>query len=88
MVTNPWSAVRENGLALYQYVKVNKVTQKKNKNNSISEMRCSTPVAPTDGYIQIRNFTGVYRYGTVANFLCNPGYQLIGDQSRYEEMIQ
>ena len=51
-------------------------------------MRCSTPVAPTDGYIQIRNFTGVYRYGTVAHFLCNQGYQLIGDQSRYEEMIQ
>ena len=87
MATNPWSAIRENGLAVHQYVKVNKVNQKQNLDKSISEMRCSTPVAPTDGYIQIRNFTGVYRYGTVANFLCNPGYQLIGNQSRYEEMI-
>ena len=40
-------------------------------------------MAPTDGYIQIKNFTGVYKYGTVAKFLCNQGYQLIGDKSRY-----
>ena len=38
---------------------------------------------PADGYIQIKNFTGVYKYGTVAKFLCNQGYQLIGDKSRY-----
>ena len=43
---------------------------------------CEEPAAPNNGIIHIKNFTGIYQFGTVAVYQCNPGHVLDGDSRR------
>ena len=51
--------------------------------STITGVTCDAPEAPQNGFIQIKNFTGSYGWGTTALFECNQGYELIGETSRY-----
>ena len=49
-------------------------------NFSVDE--CSDPESPANGFIEVLNFTGLYQFGTLATYQCNPGYILWGNSSR------
>ncbi|XP_069182423.1 uncharacterized protein [Procambarus clarkii] len=46
------------------------------------ESQCPAPSHVTHGFIEVANFRGVYGYGTVATYTCNPGYILKGNTTR------
>ena len=39
-------------------------------------MRCPDPTSPSNGYIEVSQYSGHYEYGSVATYHCNPGYIL------------
>lgn len=46
------------------------------------ESQCPPPGHISHGFIEVANFRGVYGYGTVATYSCNPGYVLQGNSTR------
>ena len=40
---------------------------------------CPDPASPPNGYIEVTNFNGLYKLGTVAKYRCRTGYILWGD---------
>ena len=48
----------------------------------VAEVECTDPVSPTNGYIEVSNFKGRYQFGSVAQYRCNPGFILWGNDSR------
>ncbi|XP_069986362.1 uncharacterized protein [Penaeus vannamei] len=46
------------------------------------ESQCPPPGHVSHGFIEVANFRGVYGYGTVATYSCNPGYVLQGNSTR------
>ncbi|XP_066972236.1 LOW QUALITY PROTEIN: uncharacterized protein [Macrobrachium rosenbergii] len=47
-----------------------------------TEAQCPPPDHVTHGFIEVDNHRGVYGYGTVATYSCNPGYYLKGNNTR------
>ena len=52
-----------------------------------SEVECPDPKSPTNGYIEVSNFNGIYQFGSVATYRCNPGYILWGNSSRSAKWV-
>ncbi|KAK8730889.1 hypothetical protein OTU49_007681, partial [Cherax quadricarinatus] len=46
------------------------------------ESQCPPPDHVPHGFFEVANFRGVYGLGTVATYICNPGYILLGNTSR------
>ena len=42
----------------------------------IAAVRCDDPTSPSNGYIEVSQYSGQYQYGSVATYHCNPGYSL------------